>query len=68
MAGLTQQTQIRCENIVRESYTSNMLTNRSVSVLTEGTFGENIFQNGSLQDSDYDLMIDIYNIGRLMFQ
>jgi len=45
-----------------------MLTNRSVSVLTEGTFGENIFQNGSLKDSDYDLMIDIYNIGRLMFQ
>lgn len=68
MAGLTQQMQIRCENTVRELYTSNMLTNRSVSVLTEGTFGENIFQNGSLQDSDYDLMIDIYNIGRLMFQ
>gem|GEM_PF-2090542 len=60
--------QIRCENTVRELYTFNMLTNRSVSVLTEGTFGENIFQNGSLKDSDYDLMIDIYNIGRLMFQ
>lgn len=45
-----------------------MLTNRSIVLLTEGTFGENIFQNGSLQDSDYDLMIDIYNIGRLMFQ
>lgn len=65
---LNQQMQIRCENTVRELYTFNMLTNRSVSVLTEGTFGENIFQNGSLKDSDYDLMIDIYNIGRLMFQ
>jgi hypothetical protein len=68
IAGLSQQTQIRCENTVRDLYTSEMLTNRSVSLLTEGTFGENIFQNGSLQDSDYDLMIDIYNIGRLMFQ
>lgn len=68
VSGITQQTQIRCENTVRELYTSAMLTNRSVSLLTEGTFGENIFQNGSLQDSDYDLMIDIYNIGRLMFQ
>ncbi len=68
IAWLSQQTQIRCENTVRDLYTSEMLTNRSVSLLTEGTFGENIFQNGSLQDSDYDLMIDIYNIGRLMFQ
>lgn len=68
IAGLTQQTQIRCENTIRDLYTAQMLTNRSVSMLTEWTFGENIFQNGSLQDSDYDLMIDIYNIGRLMFQ
>lgn len=65
---LSQPVQIRCENTVRDLYTSAMLTNRSVSLLTEWTFGENIFQNGSLQDSDYDLMIDIYNIGRLMFQ
>ena len=68
VSGITQQTQIRCESTVRELYASAMLTNRSVSLLTEWTFGENIFQNGSLQDSDYDLMIDIYNIGRLMFQ
>jgi hypothetical protein len=45
-----------------------MFTHRSYSLLTDNTFGENLFQNGSLADSDYDLMVDIYNIGRIMFQ
>jgi len=65
---LTIDVQVSCENTVRQLYMDKMLTHRSLSLLTEGTFGENIFQNGSLDDSDYDLMVDIYNIGRIMFQ
>jgi hypothetical protein len=65
---LTLQHQIRCENTVRQSYVDQMFTHRSYSLLTDNTFGENLFQNGSLADSDYDLMVDIYNIGRIMFQ
>ncbi len=65
---LTIDVQVSCENTVRQLYVDKMLTNRSLSLLTEGTFWENIFQNGSLEDSDYDLMVDIYNIWRIMFQ
>lgn len=60
--------QQECEEQVRDSYMSSMLTNRSVSLITDGSFGENIFQNGTLSDSDYDIMDDIYRIGNLLFQ
>lgn len=65
---LNTNTQQKCENTVRDAYMSAMLTNRSVSLITEWSFGENIFQNGTLDDSDYDLMDDIYRIGTLLFQ
>ena len=65
---LTPSTQMRCENYVRDKYLAHMVTDRSVSTITEGSFGEDVFQNGTIEDSDYDLMVDIYNIGRLMFQ
>jgi hypothetical protein len=34
----------------------------------QNNFGDDLFWNGSLDDSDYDLMIDINNIGDLFFQ
>lgn len=65
---LTLEIQTWCENTARQLYMDKMLTERSMSLLTAPTFWENVFQNGSLADSDYDLMVDIYNIGRLLFE
>lgn len=38
------------------------------SSLSNDTYGTEFFQNGTLDDSDFDLLVDISEIGRIMFE
>jgi len=58
---LSLENQQFCANTIRDAYLSAVLVNRSVSLL-DSSYGEEVFLNASLDDSDYDLMVDIANI------
>jgi hypothetical protein len=38
-----------------------------MNTFSDMTIDENIFQNGTIDDSDYDVMYDIARIGELFF-
>ena len=38
------------------------------NALSNDTYGTEFFQNGTLDDSDFDLLVDIAEIGRIMFE
>jgi len=40
---------------------------QAINSFKKENFGEDLFTNGSLEDSSYDIMIDIQNIGNLLF-
>ena len=39
----------------------------SLSTINQNNFGSDLFRNGSLDDSDFDLFVDIEEIGKLLF-
>lgn len=57
-----------CEDLVTTAYQSAWTTSIMARSYTDNIYGSDYFQNGTLDDSDYDLLLDIYNIGTIMFE
>ena len=57
-----------CQKIVWDSFSSIWASKADFASMNWENFGSNYFQNGTLDDSDYDLMLDIKAVGELMFE
>jgi len=58
------------ENINNEInlvYYNIYATNYAVSNLNKSNFGSDLFRNGTLDDSDFDILYDINQVGKLLF-
>ncbi len=56
-----------CERIVTQVFQRSANAASFFNSLSRDTYGTEFFQNGTLDDSDYDLLVDISEIGRIMF-
>lgn len=67
-ATLTDDAYSDCRNYALAAYqkTSSIVSN--MTSLSTSTIGNDIYYNGTLDDSPYDLLVDIQDIGKIMFE
>jgi len=58
----------RCKQLVVQSYSVAYRDYVIQQSFDKENYGKNLFQNGNEDDSSYDLLIDIQNIGNLLFE
>lgn len=58
----------QCQDLIQNSYSYVSANAGFLHTFDQDNFGEEYFQNGSLDDSEYDLLIDIQTIGDIMFE
>jgi len=56
-----------CPDKINEMFVKSWDSLWSFAKLSDENIGSNYFQNGTLDDSDYDLMLDIQALGEIMF-
>jgi len=59
--------QSSCEDQLQAYYGQYSSLSTTMNTFSDMTIDENIFQNGTIDDSDYDIMYDIARIGELFF-
>lgn len=57
-----------CERVVTKVFQRASNASSFFDGLSHDTYGTEFFQNGTLDDSDFDLLVDISEIGRIMFE
>lgn len=57
-----------CSRVVHNTYQTTQLRLSASAALQQSSRGDEIFQDGTLDNSPYDLLLDIKNIGDVMFQ
>lgn len=57
-----------CEEVVSNIFQRASNASSFFASLSNNTYGTEFFQNGTLDDSDFDLLVDIAEIGRIMFE
>lgn len=57
-----------CEEVVSQIFQRASNASLFFNALSNDTYGTEFFQNGTLDDSDFDLLVDIAEIGRIMFE
>ncbi|HMT01122.1 MAG TPA: hypothetical protein PKC14_02240 [Candidatus Absconditabacterales bacterium] len=63
----SSQSYLNCTNLMKSAYYLSEAAYYSHHKIEQSSRGTDIFSNASLEDSSYDLMIDIQNIGSLLF-
>jgi hypothetical protein len=58
---------VNCKNYATTAYTRNLSTIKTSITLASTNAWSEIYANGTLDDSPYDLLIDIQNIGDILF-
>jgi len=56
------------QNEILSIYNTFIENNFNMQTLNQDNYGEDLFWNGTLDDSDFDLMIDMDEIGKVMFE
>lgn len=57
----------KCENIINESYTLGLKEQSHKFLIEESNLWNDIYQNGDTEDSAFDLLYDIQQIGKILF-
>jgi hypothetical protein len=52
---------------ISDFYADVQVNKKSVSTLTNRIDGNEYFWNGTLDDSTYDLLVDVYDIAKILF-
>lgn len=58
----------KCEDIVYQNYLLGLEQEERKLLVQESNLGNDRYQNGSLEDSSYDLLYDLWEIARLLFE
>jgi len=58
----------KVRNVLNDQYNKVLKNNYDLFTTKQSNFGEDLFVNGSLEDSDFDLLVDIDKIGQKLFQ
>lgn len=64
----TSETFPLCRQIVQESLTNTMSISAQQTTLDNANRGDDMFFNGTLDDSPYDLLLDMQLIGDVLFK
>ena len=56
-----------CINLVENSYDAMQSTTLSFNAAQSANFGDEMFVNGTLDDSAFDLMVDVQELGKMFF-
>lgn len=57
-----------CSKEINRRYQSISINNKGIETIHEYTYGKELFRNNELEDSSYDIMTDIYQVNRLLFE
>lgn len=58
---------IACQEVVARTYNKALMQNSTVEIMKNNNYGDEIFVNGTLDDSPYDLLYTIEEIGDILF-
>ncbi len=58
----------KCEDIVYQNYLLGLEQEERKLLVQESNLGNDRYQNGSLEDSSYDLLHDLWEIARILFE
>jgi|GEM_PF-6358549 len=64
----TQETYPLCRQVVQQAYNNTISITVKQQTLDAANHGDDIFYNGSLDDSPYDLLLDMQLIGDVLFK
>lgn len=59
---------MKCETIVNDSYIQGLESKKRELMVEEANLGKDKYQNANTEDSAYDIMYDISQVGRILFQ
>lgn len=65
---VTKETRDDCRDLVTSVYNMSLTQSYTSNDISTSTIGGELFQNGTIEDSDYDIMVDIQNIWQLLFE
>lgn len=63
-----QNTTSLCETTINTYFTQALQTDQEVTSLEEASLAENKYQNGDTEDSDFDILFDIAQVGKILFE
>ena len=66
---ITERKQLEyCKNIATDAYYMGKINSSNANALDSANFGDNIFVDNRMDNSDFDIMVDIKRIGDVLFE